>query len=407
MVSQVFLCIFLKESFGIFLFYYFRNVVQFTNSSSQFCNSIELLQMYNSRVNVSYCRLFRNRFLGTQHLTYRSQLTFFGQPILCTALSRFMISAGSRRVIVKDNGLRRIAHLLHQKAKILHFANELYAVEKPIDILSHPNRPDDIQRSVVRGTYNTKEERFEIDDPTNSTGKEAVYLINRLDSATSGIILMTTNEKLSHIVKKLFAERKVSKVYKAVVFCTKKIEKHEKVLLWEDFMQIQKVNGSNRAQQCKSTTPLAQNAVTEITVTDPNLFSLGRSRKEMKDMMILELRPKTGFTHQLRYQCALHEMPIVGDRTYGNFKQNRAIDTSAKSFLNTLVSKDEIVINSSNISGETNKNNVEIISTKRMLLHSYSIEFKYEMDNIAHTFKAVSKLPPEFKIILDNSYDKL
>ena len=317
-----------------------------------------------------------------------------------------MISAGSRN-IVKYIGFRGIAHLLHQTAKILQFANELYAVEKPIDILSHPNRPDDIQRSVVRGTYNTKEERFEIDDPTSSTGRAAVYLINRLDSATSGIILMTTNEKLSHIVKKLFAERKVAKVYKAVVFCANKIEKHQKILLWEDFMQIQKINGSNRAQKCKSTSPLALNAVTEMTITDPNLFSLGRSRKEMKDMMILELRPKTGFTHQLRYQCALHEMPIVGDRTYGNFKQNRATDTSAKLFLSSHVKEDKKIINSSNISGETINNNVEIISTKRMLLHSYSIEFKYEMDDIAHTFKAVSKLPPEFKIILDNSYDKL
>lgn len=303
----------------------------------------------------------------------------------------------------KRYGTRQIAHLLHQKAKILHSANGLYAVEKPVDILSHPNRLEDVHRSVVRGSYNTKEERFEVDGPPNGEGKDIVYLINRLDSATSGIILMTTDEKLSNVIKRLFAERKIKKVYKAVVFSDKKIEKSQKDLLWEDTMQIQKVNGSNRAQLCKSTSPSALSAVTDITITDPTLFSLGRSKKEMKDMMILELRPKTGYTHQLRYQCALHEMPIVGDKTYGNFKQNRAIDASSKLFL----SNSEKSIDNLKISDEINQNSRGKINTKRMLLHSYSIEFSYEMADSTYHFKAVSKLPAEFKMILDNSYNNL
>ena len=40
-------------------------------------------------------------------------------------------------------------------------------------------------------------------------------------------------------------------------------------------------------------------------------------------MALLELQPKTGRTHQLRIQCANRGLPIVGDRTYGDFQRNR------------------------------------------------------------------------------------
>ena len=41
-------------------------------------------------------------------------------------------------------------------------------------------------------------------------------------------------------------------------------------------------------------------------------------------LSLLELEPRTGRTHQLRIQCAERGLPIVGDRTYGDFQRNRA-----------------------------------------------------------------------------------
>ena len=40
-------------------------------------------------------------------------------------------------------------------------------------------------------------------------------------------------------------------------------------------------------------------------------------------LALLRLSPKTGRTHQLRVQCAKRKLPIIGDRTYGNFQLNR------------------------------------------------------------------------------------
>ena len=45
---------------------------------------------------------------------------------------------------------------------------------------------------------------------------------------------------------------------------------------------------------------------------------------------MLRLEPKTGRTHQLRVQCALRGMPIIGDKTYGDFNFNRKIARASK-----------------------------------------------------------------------------
>ena len=45
-------------------------------------------------------------------------------------------------------------------------------------------------------------------------------------------------------------------------------------------------------------------------------------------MSLLELEPTTGRTHQLRIQCSQRNLPIVGDRTYGDFEKNRLFEKS-------------------------------------------------------------------------------
>ena len=44
-----------------------------------------------------------------------------------------------------------------------------------------------------------------------------------------------------------------------------------------------------------------------------------------KFLALVKLRPQSGRTHQLRVQCAARGMPIIGDKTYGDFSLNRKI----------------------------------------------------------------------------------
>ena len=61
--------------------------------------------------------------------------------------------------------------------------------------------------------------------------KSALYLIHRLDSATSGVILASNCHDLALELKKLFAKRSVDKTYYAVVDF-----KHPKAVngMWKD-----------------------------------------------------------------------------------------------------------------------------------------------------------------------------
>ena len=63
-------------------------------------------------------------------------------------------------------------------------------------------------------------------------------------------------------------------------------------------------------------------AITEVSVA--------RDKQGLYGMTLLKLSPKTGRTHQLRVQSALRKIPIIGDRTYGDFTLNRKIARASK-----------------------------------------------------------------------------
>ena len=77
-----------------------------------------------------------------------------------------------------------------------------------------------------------------------------------------------------------------------------------------------------------------------------------------------KLEPHTGRSHQLRVQCAKRGLPIVGDRTYGNFAANREF--------------------------------VKGGGARRMFLHSLEIGFDYAFRGRECAFSACAPLPPEF-----------
>ena len=96
-------------------------------------------------------------------------------------------------------------------------ANEdgLLALEKPAGVMSHPNEEGDQSRSLLTVAYNYTKERYSWDD--ESGVRRHAWLINRLDSPTSGVILVALREDLCTIIKQQFATHRVSKIYTALV----------------------------------------------------------------------------------------------------------------------------------------------------------------------------------------------
>lgn len=225
-------------------------------------------------------------------------------------------------------------------------ANGLAAFNKPAGVLSHPNSRADEPRALLTCRYDVAGESWVWNDAAGV--ERRLWLLNRLDGATSGVILTAADGELARAIKEQFARKKVRKVYHALVFG----KPSERVQLWRDLLAVQKKGGQVRTSTSAGNIP----ALTQ--------FSFVRHQQGAFSTSLVKLEPRTGRSHQLRVQCAKRNLPIVGDQTYGDFTANRA-------FAKTT--------------GE-----------RRLFLHSLETSFSYEFRGATHAFKAQAPLPAEF-----------
>ena len=101
------------------------------------------------------------------------------------------------------------------------------------------------------------------------------------------------------------------KTYVALVFGWPK----ENEAVWRDRIEVSKERGKARGRVGSGVWAEARMKVRE------------RLQGKQGPMALVELRPTTGRTHQLRIQCANRGIPIVGDRIYGDFQKNRLVMT--------------------------------------------------------------------------------
>lgn len=125
-----------------------------------------------------------------------------------------------------------------------------------------------------------------------------VGLVHRLDKDTSGVMVVAKNNTSLSRLAKQFENRKVEKVYLALVFG-----------------KIINPEGSIEAPVGRKITDRRKMAVTSISsrqaITDFRVHEI------LGDFTLLEVKPKTGRTHQIRVHLAHIGHPVVGDSEYG------------------------------------------------------------------------------------------
>lgn len=191
---------------------------------------------------------------------------------------------------------------LKKNWKILYEDNDLIAINKEAGIAMHPahNIPYPKTLLAVAEDY-AKEHNF------------TIFMVHRLDRFTSGIVLFAKNAEAREKIQKMFAERKIEKVYLAVV--------QGKVALngtinkpvpnkWD-------TTGLHKKRNEKYTLLPALTHYERLQVIkipfSPNILSL------------VAAYPKTGKLHQIRRHFAMIGHPIIGDARYGNMQTNRSL----------------------------------------------------------------------------------
>lgn len=206
---------------------------------------------------------------------------------------------------------------------ILYQDHYCIAVNKPAGMLVHRSFLDPHAHEFVMQTLR------------NQIGQH-VFPVHRLDRPTSGVLLFGLDKDSARELTQQFEKHMVEKTYLAVVRGYMQIEGKIagdidyplKVILDKigDKHSLENLNKEKSTNAIKNTLEEYQSAVSswQTLATTEQAFS-ARPRYPTSRYSLVALAPKTGRKHQLRRHMKHVFHPIIGDTSYGDHHQNRAI----------------------------------------------------------------------------------
>ena len=133
-----------------------------------------------------------------------------------------------------------------------------------------------------------------------------MILAHRLDRDTSGVMLLAKTPEAYEALKKQFMERKIKKTYMTLV--------HGAMKEQEGIISVPiESNPKDRTKRVVGTN------LSRMAVTEWKVLEVLRTKNEV--LSLLEVKPLTGRTHQIRVHLKHLEHRIVSDPIYGGRKQ--------------------------------------------------------------------------------------
>ena len=170
--------------------------------------------------------------------------------------------------------------------RILYEDEAVIALDKPAGILIHPSR------SRNRGTLANFLSYY-----YRETGQHcAVHPVSRLDRDTYGVVLFAKNAHTHALLEDAHMAGKLKKIYEASVFGS---DLPDSGLIDAPILRLSPMG------MLRAVGEGGQKALTEYRVLE-----------RRRDAALLQLRPLTGRTHQLRVHMAHIGHPILGDPQY-------------------------------------------------------------------------------------------
>lgn len=189
--------------------------------------------------------------------------------------------------------------------RILSESPNYLAINKPAGLMVHSDGRTS-EQTLADFILEKYPELSEVGEPMEIDGKVIARpgIVHRLDKDTSGVIIVAKNREAFEHLKNQFKNKEVAKVYHAFVIGNIK----------EDRGMIDSPIGKSRNDFRQwSASKNARGKIREA-LTYFNVLQRGRDNEQ--NICLLEVKPKTGRTHQIRVHMKSIQHPVVCDSLY-------------------------------------------------------------------------------------------
>jgi 23S rRNA pseudouridine1911/1915/1917 synthase len=174
---------------------------------------------------------------------------------------------------------------------IIYEDTELIVLNKQPNMIVHPARGN------THGTL-VNALAFYSDELSSGLGEFRPGIVHRLDKNTTGVMVVTKNDAAQWKIAKQFEHRQVNKTYLAIVHGTPELT-------------------ADRINAPLGIHPRAREKYAIRPDTGKEAITFYEVVESFRGFSLLEMKPKTGRTHQIRVHLSYIKHPIVADDMYG------------------------------------------------------------------------------------------
>ena len=189
-----------------------------------------------------------------------------------------------------------------KKYELIDKTEDYIVINKPTGLLTH-GAPHTRGPALTDALVEDFPEIATVGDDPGRPG-----IVHRLDRLVSGLLVVARTQESFYNLKRQFQKRSIIKKYTALVYG--QIEKPEDDINFP----IERSSKGHKMAAKPTTVKGEKNDAGREAITDFIVI------KRFINFTLLEVRIKTGRTHQIRVHMAAYGHPLVGDELYGTKK---------------------------------------------------------------------------------------